>query len=687
MTDSRTPGGQDAPSEPLRLTTARWFNHEQRVRDSHDGWHTRWVKKLAHTGHLDQFAYGTDTESDWQRRPGDGPFQTAIICYPGSGTIAVDVDDPAVFAATRTGQILGRQHAISTRGPDHYHILIDARGVPLADWPGQGFIGAPGVLFGEPVLLPAGHIKSNGFIPMPGSEHYSGERYEPQLSAEGLSTVMHGRPALIAAILADRAEWDAAHRERSASGVHGGGGTGGGHDGEVAGRVLSMVRRGLSKEECYAEWLTIAIPRDPAWPFDRDDFERHHGTAVRKAAQTRAAEAEQAAAFEASRAARPVAAGNPGPAAPGALSQDADVARALRRAALLEKARDNDWVQRQMAAGARPALALEMAADVRREPPPPELVAGMMAEGACGVAFGGSGVYKSFLALHLMLCVGSAGASFCGHEVKAQGCALYVMGEGVADSGQRVAAALNARPGFTDAHLGYVRTAFPLSDEAMVDQVVARCRELAERTGLPVALVVLDSFADFYGAADNENSATDMQRLIAAMRRISDATKGSVLANAHTGWEGDHQRGSSRLHNAWDFEWEVAGGQIICRKVRYGPEFSTVSFAVRSHGGSLVIAEPGAAGVMAAPDWPHPATMAQVRKIAEAARQTGGLAGKPLVAAAGMAAERGLIAVRKAAERGWIVNKGSDARPRYYVGVTEADQMAAFEAYLARRDG
>jgi P4 family phage/plasmid primase-like protien len=176
--------------------------------------------------------------------------------------------------------------------------------VPDTGWPVQGMIGAPGVLFGEPTLLPAGHIKSNGFIPMPGCEHYSGKRYEPQLSAEGLSTVMYGEPVLMAAILADRAEWDAARRERSASGGGHGGGSGGGHDSEISRQVLSMVLRGLDQEQCYAQWLTIAVPRDPGWLFTRKDFDRHYGTASRKAAQIRAAEAEQAAAFEASRSGR-----------------------------------------------------------------------------------------------------------------------------------------------------------------------------------------------------------------------------------------------------------------------------------------------------------------------------------------------------------------------------------------------
>lgn len=79
----------------------------------------------------------------------------------------------------------------------------------------------------------------------------------------------------------------------SSSGGHGGaGGTGGGHDGEVAATVLSNVLRGLSEAECYEEWLKVAIGRDPSRPFRRADFtRRHYRTALRRAAEIRAAEA------------------------------------------------------------------------------------------------------------------------------------------------------------------------------------------------------------------------------------------------------------------------------------------------------------------------------------------------------------------------------------------------------------
>jgi hypothetical protein len=270
------PTGGPASNGQWQPTTARWANRSRKVRNPHPhpgdlASEVRWSKVLAHTGSYEQFAYGTDTPSDWQ-----GPLQTCLIGSPQSGTIFVDVDDENAYLGTRTGQIVGRPHAASTRGGG-FHIVIDARGVPGADWPRQGPIAG-------------GDIKSRGFIPLPGSEHYSGERYEPvRPSGPVLAT-----RELIAAINADLAD----HRGKGGrDGNGGGGGSGGGHDGEVAAAVMSMVLRGLDREQCYEQWLTIAVPRDPSWPFTADDFERHYSGAVRKAGQVRAEDAEAARAF------------------------------------------------------------------------------------------------------------------------------------------------------------------------------------------------------------------------------------------------------------------------------------------------------------------------------------------------------------------------------------------------------
>jgi hypothetical protein len=307
---------------PLQPTTARWRNRSRKVRDSfpdHNGpgWESKWSKVLAHsgTGIYERFRYGEDHPSDQPARGGrgDGPLQVALILCPASRAGGVDVDrehgytepgsagrpanypgDPEYhpgwperyvpgFLDTRTAALIGRAQALTTRGPDHYHILLDLRAIPIEDWPRQ-----------RPIA--GADIKTNGFIPFPGSWHYSGDRYElTDFGKHGRPGYVTAWPELIEAIKADQDDLARARRAGgggSGGGGGGGGGSGGGHDGEIAGAVLSMVLRGLSRKQCHAEWLKIAVARDPSWQFDDGDFERHYGSAARKAEQIRADERE-----------------------------------------------------------------------------------------------------------------------------------------------------------------------------------------------------------------------------------------------------------------------------------------------------------------------------------------------------------------------------------------------------------
>jgi hypothetical protein len=225
----------------------------------------KWSKVLAHDGPMTQFAYGSNTASNWQR-----PLQLALICTPGSGTIAVDVDYPDEFAQSRTGALLGRQHAFTTRGWG-FHVVIDARFVPEQDWPRQGPIAG-------------GDIKSNGWIPVPNSNHHSGDIYQP---AYDPPLVIPAWPELIAAINADRSSHDAASPRTGSSGGngHGGGEHSGGHDDRLAavvyGAAMDGLRAGLSigdprlEQAVKAAWWQAANPpEDPGDPYTDESWPR-----------------------------------------------------------------------------------------------------------------------------------------------------------------------------------------------------------------------------------------------------------------------------------------------------------------------------------------------------------------------------------------------------------------------------
>ena len=256
---------------PLRLTFGRWFNRRVVYKDPHDGEHAeRWSKVLAHRGqYADLFAYGTDTDSDWNR----SDLQVCTIHAPNTGTIGVDVDAADEYLARcPLAAFIRREHAVSTRGGG-WHVVVDMRGVPRDQWPTQG-------------PVPGGDLKANGFLPVPGSTHYSGERYEPVIWPGNRVYFVTCTPQILAAMHASRALMP------GTAGSDGSGGSGGGHDGEIAAQVLGWVRQAVNtgrdpadlavKGEIYQQWLQIAIAQDPGWPFTAEDFERHYRTAVAK---------------------------------------------------------------------------------------------------------------------------------------------------------------------------------------------------------------------------------------------------------------------------------------------------------------------------------------------------------------------------------------------------------------------
>jgi hypothetical protein len=250
-------------TEPWRPTIARWINRKRVARGINGEPGDRWSKVLAHNGPLTQFAYGSNTASDWQRRT-----QFALICTPGSGTIAVDVDHPAEFAASRTGALIGREQAFTVRG-ERFHVVIDARFVPEQDWPRQGPIAG-------------GDVKSNGWVPVPNSEHYSGELYQP---AREPPVIVPAWPELMAAMRADRADHDAASPREGTSNGHGGGEHSGGHDDRltalVYGAAMDGLRAGLSLGDPRLEqavkaawWAAANPPEDPSDPYLPENWPR-----------------------------------------------------------------------------------------------------------------------------------------------------------------------------------------------------------------------------------------------------------------------------------------------------------------------------------------------------------------------------------------------------------------------------
>jgi len=190
------PGGLSA--EPVKLTFCQWHNRRFTAPDgTPDG-----EKILAHRGRMTQFRYGTTT---YGRKATVWPLQWAAVCTFESKVFVIDIDDLQEFLATRTARCVGPAQAMSRRG-DRCHILADGRGLVKSLWPRHGPIAG-------------GDILANGWVPCPGSEHWTGMPYEPVLDPYGRFPVMPGTTELLAAIKADQDDEKARRRaERQARG-------------------------------------------------------------------------------------------------------------------------------------------------------------------------------------------------------------------------------------------------------------------------------------------------------------------------------------------------------------------------------------------------------------------------------------------------------------------------------------
>lgn len=174
-----------------------------------------------------------------------------------------------------------------------------------------------------------------------------------------------------------------------------------------------------------------------------------------------------------------------------------------------------------------------------------ELVDGMIVKGGLCMLFGPSGSGKSFVALDLAAAVAS-GRLFLGRPTE-QGRAVYVAAEGVGGLRKRVQAWKDVnglRPGELS-RLEFIEQAIDLTSDTEVTGLID-----AISVGPPVALVVIDTFAQCFSRDENNHEITTA---IHAIQRLQQETGAAVLLVHHATKANDRtERGSSRLKAAMD---------------------------------------------------------------------------------------------------------------------------------------
>ena len=175
--------------------------------------------------------------------------------------------------------------------------------------------------------------------------------------------------------------------------------------------------------------------------------------------------------------------------------------------------------------------------------------------------FGASGVGKSFVCLDMAAAI-ARGSDWFGHATD-QCRVVYVVLEGQAGFRRRVKAweTHHGEPFPANAKFVFDPFAFTVPNHA------ARLGELINQCG-GAGLVIIDTLNKSAPGCD-ENSSSDMGKILAGASELQQVTGGMTLLVHHPGKDGSRGlRGHSSLHAALDTVIEVVqDGELICWKL------------------------------------------------------------------------------------------------------------------------
>lgn len=230
--------------------------------------------------------------------------------------------------------------------------------------------------------------------------------------------------------------------------------------------------------------------------------------------------------------------------------------------------------------------------DVESLPPPRWLVPGVLTEGSLAAIYGAPESGKSFLAVDMSMAI-AGGIDWHGRQVE-HGGVLYIAAEGAPGLGKRFRAWKMdrcAQGRRFDLHL--MRDDLNLAAEKD-GSVRAFVEAVTEGLG-PLRLVVIDTLNQTAAGAD-ENSAKDMGRYIASMKRLRDATGATVVVVHHSGKDlSKGMRGSTALLGAMDTTVEVERDndgrsiRVTVKKQKDAEREPAMRFNMEKVGDSLVL--------------------------------------------------------------------------------------------------
>jgi RecA/RadA recombinase len=225
-------------------------------------------------------------------------------------------------------------------------------------------------------------------------------------------------------------------------------------------------------------------------------------------------------------------------------------------------------------------------------PPPKWLVQGILVEASIAAIYGPPESCKSFLAVDMAMAV-AGGIDWHGRTVE-RGGVLYIAAEGAPGLGKRMRAwKVNRGAQGRAFQLHLMRDELNLAAEKD-GGVRAFVQAVTDELG-PLRLIVIDTLNQTAAGAD-ENSAKDMGRYIASMKKLRDATGAAVVVVHHSGKDvSKGMRGSTALLGAMDTTVEVERAtdghsiKVAVHKQKDAERESPIRFNLENVADSLVL--------------------------------------------------------------------------------------------------
>lgn len=180
------------------------------------------------------------------------------------------------------------------------------------------------------------------------------------------------------------------------------------------------------------------------------------------------------------------------------------------------------------------------------------LIENLIPDCACGQIFGQSQSYKSFISLHIALCI-CTGHDFFGHDTR-QGQVLMMCGERIIDLPKRI---LGWQEHYeidieNNHNILFTKGCFDICHTIKTKQFVSYLQWLKTHHQFNPDLIIIDTFSKAFGR--NENSTEDMGTFLRNLDTIKNATSSAIMLVHHTGHTDQKRaRGNSRLPDDLDF--------------------------------------------------------------------------------------------------------------------------------------